>query len=162
MNDVIGRFMGYILALFVFLLCIVLIIVDYQTSIQDQISQQVTSFVNECRETAVVDADEYARLHAKVTVYGHYVMRFKIEQVKEYSEVVAGKVVTRTGYETVDSDMFETAMANGVDYGLKSGDRVSVKVLEGDGNFATRIKRFVTFAEQSKNVIVNYGGSVGE
>ena len=162
MNDVLGRFMGYIMALFAFIFCIILIIVDYQTSIEDQVGQQVMSFVNECRETAVIDADAYSRLLERVTIYGHYNMRFKIEQVKEYSSTVNGKIVTRTGYETVSNSTFEDYMFNSINFPLKTGDRISVEVKEGEGNFATKMKKTITFAEQSKNVIINYGGTVGE
>ena len=162
MNDVLGRFMGYILAIFVFLLCIILIIVDYQTSIEDQVGQQVTSFVNECRETAVIDAQAYSNLLARVTVYGHYNMRLKIEQEKVYSQTINGRVRTRTGYETVSNDLFNDYMMNGINFYLKTGDRISIEVKEGEGNFATRMKKAITFAEQSKNIIINYGGTVGE
>lgn len=163
MNDVLGRFMGYTLALFVFMLSVVLIIVDYQSSIQEQVGQQVVNFVNECRETGVVNADDYTNLVWRVAVYGRYNMQFKIEQKKEYSEYdSSNRLVTRTGFETVDPDAFGEAMGEGHNFTLKAGDRVSVKVTEGEGNFATKMKKAVTFADQSKNVIINYGGTVGE
>lgn len=187
MDDVISKLIGYILAAIVFFLVIVGIVTQYQGAIEDQVSQKATDFINDCRETGLVDADNYNSLQKAVTTYGHYNMTLKIEKRKEYAQYVkegssaTPALQTRTGYETIDTttygkvpagkradgtvimqDTFMEQLQDGKNYALSNGDRISIKILEGHGNFATRMENFLMRADTSNTVLVQYGGVVGE
>ena len=128
MDDVLSKLLGYLLAIFVFIMIIIAILTQYQGAIEDQIQQKSTDFINDCRETGQVTPEAYARISQIITTYGHYNVNFKIERRKEYSQALVndspssgtaqegtdadavsssvgsvGYISTRAGYETIDT-----------------------------------------------------------
>lgn len=185
MDDIFAKLFGYGLAFFVFILVIIAIVTQYQGAIEDQVEQKTESFIDECRETGQIDANAFARVNNIITTYGHYKMTFKIEKIKHYARVSGTtpdntRIEARTGYEAVDTvhstgalvksagkivkdnRSFYKKMIDGDIYKLKTGDRIFIKVQEGKGNFATRMRNFLFNADTSQTVLVEYGGAVGE
>ena len=74
----------------------------------------------------------------------------------------SGRKLQSTFHNVGKPRTFAEVMADGDVYNLKAVDRVFIKVTEGRGNFATRLKNFLFHGgDTGQTVIVNYGGEVG-
>lgn len=161
MSNKLSQAIAFLMFVGVIIFMLANIVIDAQDDADSYVSDEVVKFVDECRTTGKIDADEYAAFARKIYKLGDY--KIKIEHSGKRAYADAGE--TRVDYYSRYTDEILAYMypdtGEDKNYPLNKDDRITINVEKNGGGMASAFIRMVTLRGDEGTVISNYGGIVG-
>ena len=162
MGDTIGKLFTYILFVAGVILALVIFLTKFDTIIETNISDNVTNFVDECRTTGKIDAQNYNDFCRSVYRCGNYDIEMEYSSLTTYPD--ESESGYRQDYSTYNMDYILSQMfPNDTDansFNMKNGDTLTVTVTKGS-SYATKIVEFFLKQNLGDTIVVKYSGNIG-
>lgn len=162
MGSSFGKILSYIVSIFVlFIIIPYLFLSQLESTKETYIYSMTTDFADKCMSTGQITPEKLEMYSQKVYGMGHY--EIKMEQASKMAfSRDSGEVefdYLSTGTEQILNSMYLDAN-DSVPYKMKTGDRIYVTVTKTGQSTSEKIMNFIG-VNVTKQLIVNYGGTVG-
>lgn len=161
-DNVVSKLAGYILTILV--ICVIapyLVLSQMDVTKETYIYSQATEFVDTCRSTGQISPEEYEKYLQKIYSLGNYSIQLEHRSEKCYYRENGETEISSESYfmTQIADDIYKDPTAP-APYKMKNGDRLIITVNKTDRSLSEAIMGFFGI-ETYKELIVNYGGTVG-
>ena len=162
MGSSFGKILSYIVSIFVlFIIIPYLFLSQLESTKETYIYSMTTDFADKCMSTGQITPEKLEMYSQKVYGMGHYEIKMEHDSKMAFSRD-SGEVefdYLSTGTEQILNSMYLDAN-DSVPYKMKTGDRIYVTVTKTGQSTSEKIMEFIG-VNVTKQLIVNYGGTVG-
>ena len=162
MGSSFGKILSYIVSIFVlFIIIPYLFLSQLESTKETYIYSMTTDFAHKCMSTGQITPEKLEMYSQKVYGMGHYEIKMEHDSKMAFSRD-SGEVefdYLSTGTEQILNSMYLDAN-DSVPYKMKTGDRIYVTVTKTGQSTSEKIMDFIG-VNVTKQLIVNYGGTVG-
>lgn len=162
MGSSFGKILSYIVSIFVlFIIIPYLFLSQLESTKETYIYSMTTDFADKCMSTGQITPEKLEMYSQKVYGMGHYEIKMEHTSKMAFSRD-SGEVefdYLSTGTEQILNSMYLDAN-DSVPYKMKTGDRIYVTVTKTGQSTSEKIMNFIG-VNVTKQLIVNYGGTVG-
>lgn len=162
MNESVSKMWGYLLLVLMMIISVFLFFIQFDRTIEDNITDKTMEFVNECQVTGKISATNYNIFAKSIYRMGKYEITMTHKSVKAYP-TSTGEAMTdyfaHDNKEILDI-MFPTAGTENVDYEMKNGDILTVTVRR-HGTTSTNMIQSIFGIDFRDRLVVRYTGAIG-
>lgn len=163
--DILGKYTDFIVTGLHLFFMLVLAILTVSFAAESYVKNVSTEYVDLCRTTGSIDAEEYQVFMNRITALGDYDVNLIHEPEMAYITSDAGEIEVSTTYgykNTSDilAEMFpEDENMENKAYRMQNGDRLTIELKRGAANPIVTLSKIIY--DISGIVILHYGGTVG-
>lgn len=164
MVESVSKIWDYILFVIAFIIAIVTFVTQFDNTLEVNISDLTTEFVDECRTTGYISASNYQKFTKDIYAAGNYTIEFEYNAFISYPDDDSPTGYT-DGYYTYNTEDVENALfpASGEtkNLKLKNKDSLTVTVKRQGKTMSSNLWSFLLGSGRSGQIVVNYSGTVG-
>ena len=163
-KDILGTMFSYLMYFFGIIIAVVILLMCTDRISSSYVSDMATSFVDECRTTGKISANNYQKTYEHICKTGSYNITLSYDtQVAFPTEEgnVSMDWVT-TSNDKILAYMYDTSATKTYDFPMNLGDTITIVVTRKNASIGSSMLSWLFGSQTDANsIVMRYSGTVG-